>query len=58
MYNIAESLVAGKFISDVVLVTVGNFYEIILIYLAFAFACNIGCSAIVAQFFGVKRMND
>lgn len=58
MYNIADSLVAGKFISDVALAAVGNSYEITLIYLAFAFGCNIGCSVIVSQFFGAKRMND
>lgn len=37
MYNIADSLVAGKFIGETALAAVGNSYEITLIYLAFAF---------------------
>lgn len=55
MYNIADSLVAGKFVGENALAAVGNSYEITLIYLAFAFGCNIGCSVIVSQFFGGKR---
>lgn len=42
LYNIADSLVAGKFIGDEALAAVGNAYEITLVYLAFAFGCNIG----------------
>ena len=37
LYNIADSLVAGKFIGDNALAAVGNAYEITLIFLAFAF---------------------
>ena len=33
---------------------VGNSYEITLIFIAFAFGCNIGCSVIVSQLFGAK----
>lgn len=58
LYNIADSFVAGKFISDNALAAVGNSYEITLIFIAFAFGCNIGCSVIAAQFFGAKRYND
>ena len=43
-YNIADSLVAGKFIGENALAAVGNSYEITLIFIAFAFGCNIGCS--------------
>ncbi|MGM9553468.1 MAG: MATE family efflux transporter [Faecousia sp.] len=55
LYNIADSWVAGKFIGQNALAAVGNSYEITLIFLAFAFGCNIGCSVIVAQFFGAKE---
>lgn len=54
LYNIADSLVAGKFIGENALAAVGNSYEITLIFIAFAFGCNIGCSVIVSQFFGAK----
>ena len=54
LYNIADSLVAGKFIGENALASVGNSYEVTLIFIAFAFGCNIGCSVIVSQFFGAK----
>ena len=58
LYNIADSLVAGKFIGENALAAVGNAYEITLIYLAFAFGCNIGCSVVVSTFFGAKRFKE
>lgn len=58
LYNIADSLVAGKFIGENALAAVGNSYEITLIFIAFAFGCNIGCSVIVSQFFGAKEYGN
>lgn len=58
LYNLADSFVAGKLISENALAAVGNSYEITLIFLAFAFGCNIGCSVIVSQLFGAKRLRD
>lgn len=58
LYNIADSLVAGKFIGENALAAVGNSYEVTLIFIAFAFGCNIGCSVIVAQLFGAKKYKD
>lgn len=54
LYNIADSLVAGKFIGENALAAVGNSYEITLIFIAFAFGCNMGCSVIVSQLFGAR----
>lgn len=58
LYNIADSLVAGKFVGENALAAVGNSYEITLIFIAFAFGCNIGCSVIVSQLFGAKNYKD
>lgn len=58
LYNIADSLVAGKFIGEDALAAVGNSYEITLIFIAFAFGCNIGCSVIVSQLFGAKKLQE
>ena len=55
LYNIADSLVAGKFIGENALAAVGNSYEVTLIFIAFAFGCNIGCSVIVSRFFGARE---
>ncbi|MCC8059996.1 MAG: MATE family efflux transporter [Clostridiales bacterium] len=54
LYNIADSLVAGKFIGENALAAVGNSYEITLIFIAFAFGCNIGCSVVTSRLFGAK----
>lgn len=54
LYNIADSLVAGKWIGENALAAVGNSYNITLIFIAFAFGCNIGCSVVVSQAFGAK----
>ena len=58
LYNLADSFVAGRFVGENALAAVGNSYEITLIFIAFAFGCNIGCSVIVSQLFGAKRMAD
>ena len=55
LYNIADSLVAGKYIGENALAAVGNSYEITLIFIAFAFGCNIGCSVVVSRLFGAKK---
>ena len=55
LYNIADSLIAGKLIGESALAAVGNSYEVTLIFIAFAFGCNIGCSVIVSRFFGAKE---
>ena len=58
LYNIADSLVAGKFVGESALAAVGNSYEITLIFIAFAFGCNIGCSVVVSRFFGARQYRD
>ena len=54
LYNIADSFVAGKFIGEEALAAVGNSYEITLVFIAFAFGCNIACSVVTARCFGGK----
>lgn len=54
LYNIADSWVAGRFIDENALASVGISYEITLVFIAFAFGCNMGCSVITALYFGSK----
>ena len=58
LYNIDDSLVARKFIGENALAAVGNSYEITLIFIAFAFGCNMGCSVVVSNLFGAKKYKD
>ena len=52
IYNVADSFVAGKFVGENALAAVGNSYEVTLLFIAFAFGCNIGTSVVVARLFG------
>lgn len=55
LYNIADSFVAGRFISENALASVSNSYEITLIFLAISTGINIGCSVVVAHYFGAEE---
>lgn len=55
LYNIADSLVAGKWIGEHALAAVGNSYEITLIFIAFAIGANMGCSVVTARLFGGRQ---
>ena len=54
----ANRLAGWQFIGETALAAVGNSYEVTLIFIAFAFGCNIGCSVIVSQLFGAKQYRD
>lgn len=58
LYNVADSFVAGKFVGEAALAAVGNSYEVTLIFIAFGFGCNMGCSVIASQLFGAKRFGE
>lgn len=58
LYNIADSFVAGKFINNDALASVGNSYEITLIFIAFAFGMNIGCSVVTSRLYGEKNLSE
>ena len=58
LYHIADSWVAGKMIGENALAAVGNSYEITLLFIAFAFGFNIGCSVVVSRLFGGKQFRD
>ena len=58
LYNIADSFVAGKFVGENALAAVGNSYELTLIFIAFGFGCNMGCSVVVSRLFGAKQYKD
>ena len=58
IYNIADSVVAGKFLGQDALAAVGNSYEITLVFLAFAFGCNMGASIVTAKNYGAKNFTE
>ncbi len=54
MYSIGDSVIAGSVIGNDALSEISNSYEVTLVFIAFAFGCNIGTSVIVAGFYGSK----
>jgi len=55
MYNIADSVIAGKFAGEDALAAVGASYPITMIFMAIAVGSNIGCSVVISQLFGAKK---
>lgn len=55
LYNIADSVIAGRFAGEDALAAVGASYPITMIFMAIAVGSNIGCSVVISQFFGAKR---
>lgn len=55
-YNIADSMIAGHYIGVQALAAVGASYPITMIFMAIANGTNIGCSVVISQLFGGKRM--
>lgn len=53
-YNLADSMIAGKFAGEAALAAVGASYPITVIFMAFAVGSNLGASVIVSRLFGAK----
>lgn len=58
MYNIADSVIAGKFAGEDALAAVGASYPITMIFMAIAVGSNIGCSVIISGLFGAKKYEE
>lgn len=54
LYNISDSVIAGKFAGEDALAAVGASYPVTMIFMAVAFGMNIGISVIISQLFGAK----
>lgn len=55
-YNVADSVVAGNFVGKNALAAVGSSYPVTMIFMAVATGLNIGCSVVISQLFGAKRL--
>ncbi|MBQ7757686.1 MATE family efflux transporter [Anaerotignum sp.] len=58
MYNIADSIIAGRFIGEDALAAVGASYPITMIFMAVAVGSNVGCAVVVSRFFGAKQYEN
>ena len=55
LYNIVDSVVAGKFIGAAALAAVGASYPITMIFMAIANGANVGAAVVISQLFGAKN---
>lgn len=55
LYNMADSMIAGKFAGEDALAAVGASYPITMIFMAVAVGSNIGCAVVISQLFGAKQ---
>lgn len=58
MYNISDSVIAGKFAGENALAAIGASFPITMIFMSIAVGSNIGCSVVISQLFGAKKLND
>lgn len=57
-YSIADSAIAGRFISKDALSAVGASYPITMIFLAVGTGMNVGCSVVISTLFGAKDIKQ
>lgn len=55
IYNIADSMIAGKFAGEDALAAVGASYPITMLFIAIAVGGNVGSSVVISQLFGAKN---
>lgn len=58
IYNIADSMIAGRFVGEGALAAIGASYPITMLFMAVAVGCNIGCSVVISQLFGGRRFGE
>ncbi len=58
LYNIADSVIVGQLDSSAGLAAIGAAYPLTLFFIAVATGSAMGCSVIISQLFGAKRMKD
>lgn len=55
LYNIIDSIIAGKFAGEQALASVGASYPITMVFMSIAIGINFGASVLIARYFGAKK---
>lgn len=58
LYNIVDSVVVGNFVGAEALAAVGASFPITFLFVSIAIGAGTGCSVIISQRFGAKRMSE
>ncbi|PWM47665.1 MAG: MATE family efflux transporter [Clostridiales bacterium] len=54
LYNMADSIIVGKFVGESALAAVGASYPITMIFMAVAVGSQVGCSVVISRLYGSK----
>lgn len=57
-YNIADSVVVGKFVNENALGAVGSSFPILFLSIAVAAGVGTGCGVVISQFYGAQKMTE
>ena len=55
LYNLADSVIAGRFLGVDALAATGAAYPITVLFIAVATGASVGCSVVISQFFGAHE---
>lgn len=55
LYNIADTIIAGKLVGNFALSAISSSYPITMILMMIGFGCGVGCGVVVSKFFGQKQ---
>lgn len=58
VYNIADSMIAGRIIGAQALGSISAAYPITMVFLGFATGAGVGTNVVVSRFFGMKKYKD
>lgn len=58
LYNMADSVVAGRFAGEDALAAVGASFPVTMIFMAVALGCSVGCSVVISQLFGGRLYRE
>lgn len=58
LYNMADSVIAGRFAGEDALAAVGASFPITMIFMAVALGCSVGCSVVISQLFGGRLYTE
>lgn len=58
LYNIVDTAVVGKYVSDTALAGVGSTASMVFLIVQVAMGASVGCSVVISQLYGAKRLSD
>ena len=58
LYSVMDSIILGNFVGEEALAAVGSCMGIIMLFIAIATGASVGCSVVISQLFGAKKIED